>query len=74
MGGSDRRGARAAGLEATRLIAKAYGVSDVAFAKRCKKARIAKPPRSFWRKVEKGYIPHPNGVRPGSDVLAKCAA
>ena len=60
--------------KATRLIAKEYGVSDVAFAKRCKKAGIAKPPRGFWRKVEKGYIPHPNGVRPGSDVLAKCAA
>lgn len=60
--------------KATRLIAKEYGVSDVAFAKRCKKAGIAKPPRGFWRKVEKGYVPHPNGVRPGAEVLARIDA
>ena len=51
----------------TRLLAMEYGVSDVAIAKRCRKAGIAKPARGFWRNVEKGYIPHPNGVRPGSD-------
>lgn len=50
--------------KATRLIAKDFGVSDVAFAKRCKKAGVSKPPRGFWRKVEKGYIAHPQGVKP----------
>jgi len=55
--------------KATRLVAKDYGVSDVAFAKRCRKEGVSKPPRGFWRKVEKGYIAHPNGVRPGNDVL-----
>ena len=29
-------------------VAKFYGVSDVAVAKRCKKLGVEKPPRGYW--------------------------
>lgn len=35
----------------TTHIAKLYGVSDVAIAKRCKKLGIKKPPRGYWAKL-----------------------
>lgn len=34
----------------TTKIAKMFGVSDVAIAKRCKKYSISKPPRGYWSK------------------------
>lgn len=43
-------------------VAKLFGVSDVAIAKRCKKYGIPKPPKGFWAKVNAGKIPHPRGV------------
>lgn len=45
----------------TSLLAREFGVSDVAIGKRCKAAGISKPPLGFWRRVETGQIPHPNG-------------
>jgi hypothetical protein len=45
----------------TSLLAKEFGISDVAIGKRCKAAGIRKPPPVFWRKVEVEQIPHPNG-------------
>ncbi|MEW6726850.1 MAG: hypothetical protein AB1327_07820 [Bacillota bacterium] len=48
----------------TTVLAREFGVSDVAIGKRCKALGIQKPPRGFWRKVETGEIPHPNGKPP----------
>lgn len=45
-------------------LAKELGVSDVAIAKKCKAARIPKPPPGFWAKVKAGKIPHPQGKPP----------
>lgn len=45
----------------TTQIAKEFGISDVAIGKRCKNAGIPKPKPGFWRKVEAGQLPHPNG-------------
>jgi len=47
--------------KSTMQIAKEFGISDVAIAKRCKKVGVEKPPRGFWNKVEAGKIPHPQG-------------
>lgn len=44
-----------------RVLAKEFGISDVAIAKRCKAVGIPKPPRGFWAAVEAGKIPHPQG-------------
>ncbi|WWO60482.1 HNH homing endonuclease [Stenotrophomonas phage SOVA965] len=35
----------------TTWVAEIFGVSDVAIAKRCKKAGIIKPPRGYWAKL-----------------------
>lgn len=43
-------------------VAKLFGISDVAIAKRCKIYGVPKPPVGFWAKVKAGKIPHPNGV------------
>lgn len=40
----------------TSELAKAFGVSDVAVAKWCKKYDIAKPPRGYWAKKMFGKI------------------
>lgn len=45
-------------------VARDFGVSDVAVAKRCKRLGLTKPPRGFWAKVESGEIPHPCGNPP----------
>ena len=45
----------------TKVLAKEFGISDVAISKKCKKLRIKKPPRGFWAKVEAGHLPHPKG-------------
>lgn len=42
-------------------VAALFGVSDVAIGKRCKTLGIPKPTTGFWRKVEVGLTPHPNG-------------
>lgn len=34
------------------MVAKLFGVSDVAIAKRCKKLGISKPPRGYWAKTQ----------------------
>jgi len=36
----------------TSHVAKLFGVSDVAIAKRCKRLGITKPPRGYWAKAE----------------------
>jgi hypothetical protein len=43
-------------------LAKEFGISDVAIAKRCKAMGVEKPPKGFWAKVAAGVIPHPKGV------------
>lgn len=45
-------------------LAREFGVSDVAIAKKCKAAGIPKPPPGFWAKVKAGKIPHPQGKPP----------
>lgn len=45
----------------TTEIAREFGVSDVAVAKRCKAQGIPKPAPGFWAKVAAGTIPHPQG-------------
>lgn len=40
----------------TTQVAKIFGVSDVAVAKRCKKLGVKKPPRGYWRKLETGKV------------------
>ena len=40
----------------TTEVAKLFGVSDNAVAKRCKTLGISKPPRGYWAKVEAGLI------------------
>lgn len=42
-------------------LAKDFGVSNVAIAKRCKKLGVIKPEPGFWAKVNAGIIPHPQG-------------
>lgn len=41
----------------TSVIAKEFGVSDVAFSKWCKQAGVNKPPRGHWQKVAFGKVP-----------------
>ncbi len=45
-------------------LAKLFGISNVAVAKHCRKKGIPLPGRGFWRQVETGRIPHPNGAPP----------
>lgn len=40
----------------TTKVAKMYGVSDVAVAKRCRRLGISKPTRGYWRKKEMGKL------------------
>lgn len=47
--------------KATSQLAQDFGVSDVAIGNRCKVLGISKPPLGFWRQVEAGRIPHPDG-------------
>ena len=50
----------------TTTLAMAFGVSDVAVAKKCKRRGVEKPPRGFWRRVHCGRLTHPSG-----DVVVK---
>lgn len=43
------------------VIGKDFGVSDNAVTKKCKKLGIKTPKAGFWRQVEVGKIPQPNG-------------
>lgn len=51
------------GKPATKL-AREFGVSDVAIAKRCKVLGVDKPPPGFWAQVAAEIVPHPNGRPP----------
>lgn len=52
-------------------VAREFGVSDVAVAKKCRKLGVAKPPPGFWAKVKAGRLPHPCGVPPRKDRPAR---
>jgi hypothetical protein len=39
----------------TRLLAEKFGISDVGLAKACKRMRIPRPPRGYWRRKETGF-------------------
>lgn len=39
-------------------LAKDFGISDVALAKRCRRLRIPVPGRGYWARVEAGQMPH----------------
>ncbi len=41
----------------TTKVAKAFGISDVAIAKICKRYAIPKPPPGYWAKVQNGKFP-----------------
>ncbi len=43
--------------EPVRTVAKRYGVSDVAFAKMCRKLHIPLPPRGYWARIAAGQKP-----------------
>lgn len=47
-------------------VANQFGVSDVAVGKLCRRLNVEKPARGFWRKVEAGALPHPQGKVPQS--------
>ena len=44
------------------LLAKEFGISDVAISKKCKKLGIEKLLRGFWAKVDAGKVPHLKGI------------
>ena len=46
----------------TIVLAKEFGILDVAISKKCKKLGIKKPLRGFWAKVEAGKVPNPKGI------------
>ena len=48
-------------------LAKQYGISDVALAKRCRKLRIPVPGRGYWRKLEVGQKVRRTPLPPGRD-------
>src|SRR5688500_19556469 len=53
-------------------LAKQFGMSDVALAKRCKNQNVPRPPRGYWAKVAAGQKPRKIPFPPASDeVLAK---
>src|SRR5688572_18157977 len=53
-------------------LAKQFGISDVAFAKRCKNQNVPRPPRGYWAKVAAGKKPRKIPLPPSSEeVLAK---
>jgi hypothetical protein len=39
-------------------VAKSFGISDVALAKRCRAVNIPVPPRGYWARVAGGQTPH----------------
>lgn len=43
--------------KSTSAIAKSFGVTDNAVAKRCKKFEVEKPPRGYWAKIAAGICP-----------------
>ncbi len=53
----------------TKIVAKEFGISDVALTKRCKRMGIVKPPRGYWnkRKVgnshEESLLPKIRGIK-----------
>jgi hypothetical protein len=43
-------------------LAKMFGKSDVAIAKRCKSLDVSRPDGNIWRKIETGLVEYPAGV------------
>ncbi|MBM4324727.1 MAG: hypothetical protein FJ115_14295 [Deltaproteobacteria bacterium] len=39
------------------VVAKRYGVSDVALAKACRKLAVPLPPRGYWARIQAGQVP-----------------
>ncbi len=50
-------------------LAKDFGVSDVAIAKRCKKLNVPRPSRGYWAKIEAGHQPRKPPLPPTADEL-----
>lgn len=40
--------------EPVSIVAKRYGVTDVALAKNCRKLNVPLPPRGYWAKIQAG--------------------
>ena len=57
-------------------LAKAYGISDVALAKICKKLNVPYPWRGYWRRKETGKavkpLPLPSSSDPGKQSIVIC--
>ncbi len=49
-------------------LAREYGLSDVGFAKICKKYNIPRPPRGYWARKEAGYNIKRLPLPPGENV------
>ncbi len=49
-------------------LSKEYGLSDVGFAKICKKHNIPRPPRGYWARKAAGYRVKQLPLPPGEDV------
>ncbi len=49
-------------------LSKEYGLSDVGFAKICKKHNIPRPPRGYWARKAAGYNVKQLPLPPGDDV------
>lgn len=43
-------------------LAKMFGKSDVAIAKRCKSLDVSRPDGNIWRKIETGLVEYPAGI------------
>ena len=50
------------------ILSKEYGLSDVGFAKICKKHNIPRPPRGYWARKAAGYRVKQLPLPPGEDV------
>jgi len=46
------------------VVAKRYGVSEVALAKACRKLAVPVPPRGYWTRVRAGWKPLPSPPLP----------
>jgi len=49
-------------------LSKEYGLSDVGFAKICKKYNIPRPPRGYWARKTAGYRVKRLPLPPGENV------
>lgn len=52
-------------------LSKKYGLSDVGFAKICKKHNIPRPPRGYWARKAAGHNVKGHPLPPGDDVTIK---